>query len=584
MAILTWRNVDTPSFKGVGDLYKSSADASNLALEALGKIVSDIKTQQGNTADKQLALNAARYTTPTAAQEGIANNGVFSGVDLQNLTKEGLNSLANLVSNTAKQQEQVVKSNDALSTSERTGVQNTNTDNARTAIADMFANVGNPDRIKEIQAEHYNELSKLTPTQQSELFQTMQLGDSRNLASNQARFNYNVGQRNDADQGAAADLIAQGQNGVIDPTSGLQLLNTAPSNRARVLATPAITALAGGAVGGASALPTVVPGENVPIPTNVGNGNYTVPALIDNATGRPFELPNTPVATTAVNNVVPVVVGKGAKTKQALANAIAPSVTVPTVPVPSVADFRPKTSTVNTVSITPSKANQPVSPAQVNTSIADSAAKNISNIGSLGTAVELQDLRNSKKAAGEVADELISKGGFKDANKNRLIDKINEVAQEANVSPAYAARIIQKSQSSASGIPLPGPNRFLGTSFLGADNLVDSLFGRGVGVNDKEVAKQVEAAKSGLHIEQAVASDDNNLGANQVTILQNAAVQAKSKLDQVVKASQTNPNLASQIPRLQAEYNSLTASLQDALNKQRVTPTRRFAPQAVPKK
>lgn len=166
----------------------------------------------------------------------------------------------------------------------------------------------------------------------------------------------------------------------------------------------------------------------------------------------------------------------------------------------------------------------------------------------------------STDTPGKVVNDLIA-SDFPDADRGKLLGKINEVMTQAGVNAPTAAAMIKRTASPASTYN-PLSRNFRGTTDLGG----------GVGFNDNALAAETQSVKTGLSNDQLIANDLTKAVGQNIQSAQDEVTAANAALTDHMTKVAARPTLSAQTPRLEARLRSATKKLQDAIQKQRQEP------------
>lgn len=218
MAVLTWRNVDTPNLN-------SGVLGTDVAARLFGNATSGLSDSLGNfgkaqtvLADNAAAQAASQYQDPNALKAALANGsllGSLNGVDPTKVSAATVGDIqkqvGTLLTNAATQQTFDKTAYDNA----RTQTQNSNLDAAAPAIAAMAAAANNQDHAGFVKAAQDPTIAHLTPDQILAAYtkgQGLEQGNaslaSTNIGNDQSRFNLATGQRNDKDNQTALAALS----------------------------------------------------------------------------------------------------------------------------------------------------------------------------------------------------------------------------------------------------------------------------------------------------------------------------------------------------------------------------------------
>jgi len=106
MAQITWRNVDAPSFGGVGESIRTMGNMFDRGTAGLSDALGNFQTAARQDAGNTVMQNALQYQDPTEYRNALASGALFQGVDPNLVGQRTLESLDNRTGNLLGQQAQ----------------------------------------------------------------------------------------------------------------------------------------------------------------------------------------------------------------------------------------------------------------------------------------------------------------------------------------------------------------------------------------------------------------------------------------------------------------------------------------------
>lgn len=193
------------------------------------------------------------------------------------------------------------------------------------------------------------------------------------------------------------------------------------------------------------------------------------------------------------------------------------------------------------------------SQAETNAALTQLGVRNMQNIAQQGSATDLLKNLSSRSNAVEAVNELV-KTTFPDADRGQLLDQLNEVTREANVSPAQAAAILARNAESSSVFEfLP----FRQAGEVGGD----------FRVNPESLAAEIEGFRTGQRVDQATGQAIAGQQSQQIQTAQSAYEKAANDLLAVQRRAAVQPSLAGRLEtyeqRAQAARNRLVQLLEN---------------------
>lgn len=97
MAVLTWRNVDAPSFAASNDLLRLAGQQFNAGFESLDKTLTDFDKSREENTSAALMAQALAFQDPAKYAAALQNGTILNGVDPRNISKDAIDFLNNRV-------------------------------------------------------------------------------------------------------------------------------------------------------------------------------------------------------------------------------------------------------------------------------------------------------------------------------------------------------------------------------------------------------------------------------------------------------------------------------------------------------
>lgn len=146
MAILNWRNVDAPDFRGAVDTRRTVAQLLQNAFGGLSDGLGTFDTRQQDITDRAVLANAAQMQDADALRAAIANGAVYNGLDPAAMSTKGISSLGSRVGDLLTQRNQEIFGDNNQYNLERKRVEDAGMDAARPAIAALNSAVASGDQ------------------------------------------------------------------------------------------------------------------------------------------------------------------------------------------------------------------------------------------------------------------------------------------------------------------------------------------------------------------------------------------------------------------------------------------------------
>lgn len=519
MAALTWRNVDTPDFRGALQGQIASTGMVSDALNALGKGLGQVKQNQTNTADSQALANALRTNDPMAYQQQL------QGADLTGVSPETLAALdsrgRDLLARSVTQQ--------GLDSSQysfdRTKDTNADLDAAKPAFAALLEAGSDPKKQAGVRQQFGPILSKLSGDQQVSLAGDMLKLEASGLSNvgaglnnDSKRFSHNNAVQEYDETRAAQAAFTDIQRGAVD-TEGARVLVESGDF------TPGVRTRLNNMLGQA------FPGVYGPLGSDTGGGGSPVAAGglgAGTKNGSPYDTTYQFGAT-----AVPITSMKLGEVQNYQQTDL-----LPNKGASPVGAYKDKPWSEVRQEIAQNEVGQklpPIGAAEVRAAQTDNAYRLMQNQGQ-GAAVDLPHNLTNTDTTGTAVDKLML-ADFKGSDRADLIQQVNTVKKEAgNISAGQAAAIVARNISEVNNW---NP---LGSRFWGKTDL-----GNGVGVDDAGVRASVQEelsfqTKDQMLANAAVADMDTALSTAQETY-KNAEAQLKA----IMKRAESQKGIIPQI-------------------------------------
>lgn len=592
MAQITWRNVDTPNFAGVGDSIRTFGNMIGNATTGLSDALGNFQNAARQDAGSALMMNAMRYQDPTEYRNALASGALFEGVDPNLITTRTLENLDNRAGTLLNQEGQAgtnayndyrfgrLKSTDAAMDAASPAVR-------QLALAYQS---GDPKQIQAAQSQVGDALSTLPADQALEIMGRLQGQERGAIGNQQSRFDLGVQMRNDADTQAAMGVMSQITRGAENANDARILaeayskqLSPVAQARLQELLARSYPGVYGNNVGASSAPGTAGTRAGSPYDTTYGFTPTAIPItqmsigdVVKHQDGMKTNLGASPVGAYQINQATlqdfaPKVLGDNwasqpmsAENQEKIGKAIFEArkngnLKDTWAALPNSTPGAYKDMTWEQIKPVIAQAEVGADPlalvqnAQGNQAVSTLASGMIdtrtmeNNAGSI--APDYLRTLNDTSTVGEVASKLLD-GDFKGADKNWVVARINDIAQRANVSPAMAGVVIQRAMTNV-------PEGYISRGIDALNPFITNEAGNGLRLNDRAVDQMVEGLKRGEPLEASV----RNLGNAQA--VQN--IQAAQTAYDTAVAQLTNTQ--NKIATGQTALTALLPSRQEAVQK-----------------
>lgn len=600
MAQITWRNVDAPNFSGVGDSIRTFGsmigNATSGLSDALGNFQNAAKQEAGNA----VMMNAMKYQDPTEYRNALASGALFQGVDPSLVNQRTLQNLDERAGTLLTQQGQQ-GTNDY--NAYRFGrLQNTDSalDNASPAIrllSEAYQS-GDQNRINAALSQTRDALSALPADQQLDMLSRLQGQGGQAINQAQNRFDLGVAQRNDADSQAATGVMALITRGAENADDARILAesyskNLSPVAQARLqeMLARAYPGVYGNNVGATSAPGTAGTRQGSPYDVTYQFAGTSTPItqmsigdVIKHQDGMKSKQGASPVGAFQINQATlldfaPKVLGSDWKSQplspenqdkigKAIFEARKNGNLKDTwAALPNSTPGAYKDMTWEEIKPVIAQAEVGADPlAMVQNNQGNQAVSTLAtgmigtrsmqdNTGSLNT--DFLGTVTDNTPVGEIANRLLE-GDFKGADRNWVLNRLNDISQRGNMSPAMAAAVMQRAQTGV-------PEGYISRAIDAVNPFITNEAGNGMRLNDRQVEQLIEGVKRGEPLEGSV----RNLGRAQA--MQNiqaaqtaydAAVAALTNTQNKINTGQTG--LTALLPARQEAVTKAAAMLQAA--------------------
>lgn len=532
---ITWRNVDAPNFSGVGDSIRTFGsmigNATSGLSDALGNFQNAAKQEAGNA----VMMNAMQYQDPTEYRNALASGALFQGVDRSLINQRTLQNLDERAGTLLTQQGQQGTNDYNAYNFGRLQDTNSALDNASPAIrllSEAYQS-GDQNRINAALSQTRDALSALPADQQLDMLSRLQGQGGQAINQAQNRFDLGVAQRNDADSQAAMGVMSQITRGAENPNDA-RLLAEAYSKNLSPVAQARLQEML------ARAYPGVY-GNNV--------GATSAPGTAGTRQGSPYDVTyqfagtSTPITQMSIGDVIKH--QDGMKSKQGASPVGAFQINQATLK-----DFAPKVlgSDWQSQPLSPEnqdKIGKAIFEARKNGNLKDTWAalpnstpgaykdmtweqikpviaqaevgadplamvgnQAVSTLaqGMIGTR-SMQDNTGSLNTdflgtvtdntpVGEIANRLLE-GDFKGADRNWVLNRLNDISQRGNMSPAMAAAVMKRAQTGV-------PEGYISRAIDAVNPFITNEAGNGMRLNDRLVEQLIEGVQRGEPLEGSV--------------------------------------------------------------------------------
>ena len=601
MAQITWRNVDTPNFSGVGDSIRTFGSMIGNATSGLSDALGNFQNAARQDAGSALMMNAMRYQDPTEYRNALASGALFQGVDPNLITTRTLENLDNRAGSLLNQQGQAGLNDYNAYRFGRLQSTDAKLDDASPAIRQlaMAYQSGDPKQIQAAQGQVGNALSTLPADQALEMMGRLQGQERGGIGNNQSRFDLGTQMRNDADAQAAMGVMSQITRGAENPNDARILAEAyskqlTPVAQARLqgLLAQAYPGVYGNGVGATTSAPgTAGTRAGSPYDTTYGFTPTSTPItqmsigdVVKHQEGMKSNLGASPVGAFQINQATlqdfaPKVLGDNwasqpmsAENQEKIGKAIFESrkdgnLKDTWAALPNSTPGAYKDMTWEQIKPVIAQAEVGANPlatvqnAQGNQAVSTLASGMIgartmeNNVGSI-TPDYLRSL-NDTSTVGEVADKLLG-GDFKGADKNWVVARINDISQRASVSPAMAANVIQRAMTNV-------PEGYLSRGIDALNPFITNEAGNGLRLNDRAVDQMVEGLKRGEPLEASVRNLGNAQAVQNIQAAQTAYDTAMAQLTNTQNKIATGQTaLTALLPSRQQAVQKAAAMLQAA--------------------
>lgn len=598
MSQITWRNVDAPSFAGVGDSIRTMGNMLDRGTAGLSDALGNFQTAARQDVGNQVMQNALRYQDPTEYRNALASGALFEGVDpslVSNRTLENLDNRAGTLLNQAGQQ----GTNDYNAYRfNRLQTTDANMDAASPALRQlaMAYQTGDPKQIQAAQSQVGDVLNTLPGEQALDIMGRLQGQSGSGINQARSRFDLGTAMRDDADQQAATGVMAQITRGAENPNDA-RILSEAYSQQLSPTAQARLQGML------AKAYPGVY-----------GNNVTSAPGTAGTSAGSPFDvtygftptaapitqmsmgdvtkhqsnmisnLGASPVGAYQINKATledfgPKVFGEGwqnqpmsAENQDKLGKAIfdarkSGNLKDTWAALPNAGVGAYKDMSWDEIKPIIAQAEVGATPFQRQTQAQGNRAVSNLATGMIGTRLMQNQATgitpdylgslNDRSTVGEAANQLLE-GDFKGADKNWVVARINDIAQRANVSPAMAANVVQRALTNV-------PEGYISRGLDALNPFITNEAGNGLRLNDRAVDQMVEGLKRGEPLEASIRDASVAQSAQNIQAAQTAYDTAVANLTNTQNKIATGQSgLTALLPSRQEAVQRAAAMLQAA--------------------
>lgn len=600
MAQITWRNVDTPNFSGVGDSIRTFGSMIGNATTGLSDALGNFQNAARQDAGSALMMNAMRYQDPAEYRNALASGALFEGVDPNLITTRTLENLDNRAGTLLNQEGQAgtnayndyrfgrLKSSDAAMDAASPAVR-------QLALAYQS---GDPKQIQAAQSQVGDALSTLPADQALEIMGRLQGQERGAIGNQQSRFDLGVQMRNDADTQAAMGVMSQITRGAENANDARILaeayskqLSPVAQARLQELLARSYPGVYGNNVGATSAPGTAGTRAGSPYDTTYGFTPTATPItqmsigdVVKHQDGMKTNLGASPVGAYQINQATlqdfaPKVLGDNwasqpmsAENQEKIGKAIFEArkngnLKDTWAALPNSTPGAYKDMTWEQIKPVIAQAEVGANPLALVQSAQGNQAVSTLASGMIGTRLMennaggitpdyLRSL-NDTSTVGEVASKLLE-GDFKGADKNWVVARINDIAQRANVSPAMAGVVIQRAMTNV-------PEGYISRGIDALNPFITNEAGNGLRLNDRAVDQMVEGLKRGEPLEASVRNLGNAQAIQNIQAAQTAYDAAVAQLNNTQNKIATGQTaLTALLPSRQEAVQKAAAMLQAA--------------------
>lgn len=600
MAQITWRNVDTPNFSGVGDSIRTFGNMIGNATTGLSDALGNFQNAARQDAGSALMMNAMRYQDPTEYRNALASGALFEGVDPNLITTRTLENLDNRAGTLLNQEGQAgtnayndyrfgrLKSTDAAM------------DTASPAVRQLALayQSGDPKQIQAAQSQVGDALSTLPADQALEIMSRLQGQERGAIGNQQSRFDLGVQMRNDADTQAAMGVMSQITRGAENANDARILaeayskqLSPVAQARLQELLSRSYPGVYGNNVGATSAPGTAGTRAGSPYDTTYGFTPTSTPItqmsigdVVKHQDGMKTNLGASPVGAFQINQATlqdfaPKVLGDNwasqpmsAENQEKIGKAIFEArkngnLKDTWAALPNSTPGAYKDMTWEQIKPVIAQAEVGANPlalvqnAQGNQAVSTLASGMIgtrlmeNNAG--GITPDYLSSLNDTSTVGEVTNKLLD-GDLKGADRNWVVARVNDIAQRANVSPAMAANVVTRALTNV-------PEGYISRGIDALNPFITNEAGNGLRLNDRAVDQMVEGLKRGEPLEASVRNLGNAQAVQNIQAAQTAYDAAVAQLTNTQNKIATGQTaLTALLPSRQEQVRKAAAMLKAA--------------------
>lgn len=163
MSQITWRNVDAPSFSGVGDSIRTFSNMLGNATAGLSNALGDFRNSARQQAGDTIMAEAMRYQDPNEYRNALASGALFAGYDPSLISSRTMENLDNRAGNLLDQASKQQNLDFTRYSNDRTMKVNAATDAAAPALQELALayQSGDPRKVQAAQAQYGDVLKTL---------------------------------------------------------------------------------------------------------------------------------------------------------------------------------------------------------------------------------------------------------------------------------------------------------------------------------------------------------------------------------------------------------------------------------------
>lgn len=600
MSQITWRNVDAPNFSGVGDSIRTFGNMMGNATSGLSDALGNFQNAARQEAGNAVMMNAMQFQDPTAYRNALASGQLFQGVDPSLVSQRTLQNLDERAGTLLNQQGQQGTNDYNAYRFGRLQDTNAAMDNASPAIrllSEAYQS-GDPNRINAALGQTRESLSALPADEQLKMMSQLQGQSGSAINQSQNRFDLGVAQRNDKDMQDAMGVMSQIMRGAENPNDARILAesyskNLSPVAQARLqgLLASSFPGVYGNTAVAASAPGTAGTRQGSPYDTTyqfAGTSTPITQMTMGEVSNHQTNMINnqgaSPVGAFQINKATlqdfgPKVFGEGwqnqpmsAENQDKLGKAIfearkngnlkdtwaaLPNAATGAYKDMSWEEIKPIIAQAE-VGADPLAMRRTVQGNQAVSTLAGGMIDTRSmqdNAGSLNT--DFLGSVTDNTPVGEIANKLLD-GDFKGADRNWVMNRLTDISQRGNMSPAMAAAVMRRSQVGV-------PENIFGRGIDALNPFISNEAGNGMRLNDRQVDQLIEGVQRGEPLEGSVRNMGRAQAVQNIQAAQTAydtAVAALTNTQNKINTGQSG--LTALLPARQEAVTRAAAMLQAA--------------------